>query len=187
MCLKYWDSSPMSSAKSKSSSVLAKVHCKPLGWSIVWLSTQSTTSEKIIGENKQPCLTPVVTVKGDDRVMNHLAGHTIIQAVYYTHNLQGDPIVSHYPILHMVLLSTMSKAFLKSMKLMYTGDCHSNDWFSSHVAWYDVLICSHLVSIECSSWSVNVWNLFFRAMENSWLWSGVKTLCPLLYGYWCLR
>ena len=27
----------------------------------------------------------------------HLAGYTIIQAVYYTHNLQGDPIVSHYP------------------------------------------------------------------------------------------
>ena len=29
--------------------------------------------------------------------MNHLAGHTIIQTVYYTHNLQGDPIVPHYP------------------------------------------------------------------------------------------
>ena len=28
--------------------------------------------------------------------MNHLAGYTIIQTAYYTHNLQGDPIVSHY-------------------------------------------------------------------------------------------
>ena len=27
----------------------------------------------------------------------HLAGHTIIQAMYYTHIVQGDTIVSHYP------------------------------------------------------------------------------------------
>ena len=47
---------------------------------------------------------------------------------------------------------------------------------SSHVAWYDVLICSHLASIECSSWSANVWNLFCRAMENSWRWSGDENL-----------
>ena len=29
--------------------------------------------------------------------MNHLAGHTIIQTAYYTHTVQGDPIVPHYP------------------------------------------------------------------------------------------
>ena len=29
--------------------------------------------------------------------MNHLAGHIIIKAAYYTHILQGDPIVPHYP------------------------------------------------------------------------------------------
>jgi len=29
--------------------------------------------------------------------MNHLAGHTIIQAACYTHNLQGNPIVHHFP------------------------------------------------------------------------------------------
>ena len=44
----------MSSTQFKSSSVFAKIHCKPLGWSMGWLSTQSTHSVKIIGESKQP-------------------------------------------------------------------------------------------------------------------------------------
>ena len=29
--------------------------------------------------------------------MNHLEGHNIIQTAYDTHNLQGNPIVPHYP------------------------------------------------------------------------------------------
>ena len=57
--------------------------------------------------------------------MNHLGCNTIIQAVYDAHNLQGVPY--SFIILHMVLLSIMLKAFLNSMKLMYTGDCHFKD------------------------------------------------------------
>ena len=65
--------------------------------------------------------------------------------------------------------------------------------FSSHVAWYDVLISSHLASIKCWSWSVYVWNRFLQGiaeiMALVWWWESgsVKTLCPLLCSYWCLR
>jgi len=64
-----------------------------------------------------------------------------------------------------------------------TSSCRSfflNPSFSSHVAWYDVLICSHLASIKCSSRSVNVWYRFCRALQKSWRWSGESGSVKLL-------
>ncbi|RUS76966.1 hypothetical protein EGW08_015286 [Elysia chlorotica] len=55
----------MSSAKSKSSNCLAKVHCMPVFVPVVEARiTQSMTIKKIVGDSRQPCRTPVSTLKG---------------------------------------------------------------------------------------------------------------------------
>ncbi len=59
------DSRLISSAKSRSSSCLVKDQRIPvLVFSVDIFNFQSTTSKKMVGDSKQPCLTPVRTSKG---------------------------------------------------------------------------------------------------------------------------
>ncbi|KAH3883460.1 hypothetical protein DPMN_007417 [Dreissena polymorpha] len=64
-CCCLWGRRLMSSAKSRSSRCLVKVHWMPvLLPSVVLLMIQSMMIRKIVGESIQPCLTPVFTAKG---------------------------------------------------------------------------------------------------------------------------
>ena len=65
-CMCWWmcDMSAKSSAKSRSSSCVKRVHLMPRAWSaVVCLITQSIVKLKSIADIQQPCLTPVFTLK----------------------------------------------------------------------------------------------------------------------------
>ena len=61
ICFWLWDNRAMSSAKSRSSSCSSSVHCIPFLLLLVACLTAKRISR---GDNKQPCLTPVVISKG---------------------------------------------------------------------------------------------------------------------------
>ena len=65
-CMCWWvcDMSARSSAKSKSSSCVKRIHLMPRAWSaVVCLIIQSIVKLKSIADIQQPCLTPVFTLK----------------------------------------------------------------------------------------------------------------------------
>ena len=125
---KEWDSSARSSAYSKSSKLLPEIQWMLVDLpSIVCLVTQSINNSNRNGDSMQPCHVPVFTLKGSVSPRPWITLHT--ESLYWHMmiliSFSGTPWCLR--IFHNVSLSTLSKAFSKSMKLMCSDEFHSSD------------------------------------------------------------
>ena len=115
--------SARSSAKSKSSSCVKRVHLMPRAWSaVVCLITQSIVKLKSIADIQQPCLTTVFTLKLVSLLPTlHVK---LLSKLLMTRTIScGIPYARR--MRHRISRWMLSKAFSKSTKLMYNCLCHS--------------------------------------------------------------
>ena len=92
---------------------------------VVSCITQSITIRKIIGKIKQPCLTPVFTSKSSVSFPLWIIWHVALSYSCWMRFTNTDRIPLWCNSFHMTSRSTLSKAFLKSMKFRYKVDCQS--------------------------------------------------------------
>ena len=118
----------MSSAKSTSYSLLKSCHVRPHGFPVVaFFITQSITTRKRRGEITQPCRTPDFTWNHSLCIPSCLTQHWLSSymsdRIFIT--FLGNPYA--FRMFHIVPWWTLSKAFSKSMKFIYSDEFHSID------------------------------------------------------------